>query len=162
MQDEIYADILECPGYQVSNYGNVLKLNKAGVYEPVSIYYLHGRPQFSLSGVTTFVHRMVAKYFVSNPKNRPHVDHIDRNILNNQCTNLRWVTPAENYANRSGNCNGKLDWETANKIRIDYATVTYSMCKLAEKYKCNKSNVHSIVHNLYWRDEDYGLNGRYA
>lgn len=45
------------------------------------------------------VHRMVAFAFVSNPLNKPEIDHIDGNGLNNVVTNLRWCTRTENNMN---------------------------------------------------------------
>ena len=46
------------------------------------------------------VHRIVAEHYIPNPENKPQVDHIDRNRLNNHVSNLRWVTCQENIDNR--------------------------------------------------------------
>lgn len=50
-----------------------------------------------------YVHRIIAKYFVPNPENKPFVDHINRNTHDNRAENLRWVTHKENMNNRKEN-----------------------------------------------------------
>ena len=47
-----------------------------------------------------YAHRLVAEYFLDNPDNLPQVDHIDHNKLNNDVSNLRWVSVKENHQNR--------------------------------------------------------------
>jgi hypothetical protein len=42
------------------------------------------------------MNRLVALMFIDNPDNKPFVNHIDGNKLNNQVDNLEWVTCAEN------------------------------------------------------------------
>lgn len=42
------------------------------------------------------LHRLLAKTFIPNPKNKPQVNHIDGNKLNNNLSNLEWVDQSEN------------------------------------------------------------------
>ena len=76
--------------YEVSNLGRV-KCN-GEIVEP----YMNGK--YLYIG-TFFIHRAVAELFIPNPENKPQVDHINTDRLDNRAENLRWVTHKENCNN---------------------------------------------------------------
>lgn len=43
-----------------------------------------------------YIHRLVASAFCENPKDKPHVNHLDHNRGNNVASNLQWCTVKEN------------------------------------------------------------------
>ena len=54
-------------------------------------------------GVVYRVHREVAMAFVPREADRDDVDHVNRVRIDNQASNLRWSTRAQNQHNRTGN-----------------------------------------------------------
>jgi hypothetical protein len=43
-----------------------------------------------------YIHRLVAKAFIPNPKNLEQVDHINQDRMDSHYTNLQWFTSATN------------------------------------------------------------------
>lgn len=76
-----------------------LKVNTVG-YFCVNLY----KPFSGGKSTCQMVHRLVAEAFIPNPENKPQVNHIDGNKLNNKVENLEWVTASENkyHAVRTG------------------------------------------------------------
>jgi len=83
-------------------------------------------------GTTTKIHRLIAEAFIPNPDNKPMIDHIDQNKLNNSINNLRWATHKENMWNTSVQTNNKLQEKNIYfKVRRKQTT---SGVKLYERY----------------------------
>lgn len=96
--EEIWKELDDLPNYEISNMGrlrnkNTLRILKTRIskfgYEHITITY--GGEQYFRA-----IHRLVAKTFLINPDNKPDVNHIDENKLNNNVNNLEWVTKSEN------------------------------------------------------------------
>lgn len=100
---EIWKDIEEFSGYQVSNHGNVRSYinNRHGVCDRWHML----KPQPNRHGYLTvclgrgnrrLVSRLVAIAFIPNPNNLPLVRHLDDDPLNNHVDNLAWGTQTDN------------------------------------------------------------------
>jgi hypothetical protein len=98
---EEWRVINDFPNYSVSNFGNVMntKTNKKMKLCNKSGYYHIGLTN-NIRRNTFKVHRLVAMSFIENSENKPEVNHKDKNKLNNNVSNLEWVTRTENNKHR--------------------------------------------------------------
>lgn len=105
---EVWKDIQGYEGrYQISNKGRVkglpinekfCKRSEEIVLKPFVCGSGYQEVILSLDGQRKpkLIHRMVAEAFLPNPTEKREVNHKDGNKLNNEYTNLDWVTPSEN------------------------------------------------------------------
>ena len=97
---EEYRDIIGYEGrYQISDYGNVKSLYDDIIMKPFKNYkgYFKIRLRKNKKKKNYRIHRLVGIMFIPNPDNKPEINHIDGNKINNHVTNLEWNTQEENY-----------------------------------------------------------------
>jgi hypothetical protein len=135
MKLEVWKPIKDFPNYEISNFGNVkskerttnvgiknqtTRLRKEFVLKPqktkkgylqVILYNFNGYKHFR-------IHQLVANYFVENKDNKPCVNHIDGNKLNNNYNNLEWCSILENntHSIKNGLVNLELRRENMRKL----------------------------------------------
>lgn len=82
--------------YEVSSLGQVRNIKTNRILQPRNKdgYLIIG---LSTNGKTKkfSVHRLVALTFIENLENKPFVNHIDKNKINNSVSNLKWITENE-------------------------------------------------------------------
>lgn len=103
--------------YQISNYGNIKSLERTFEYigknqfcefktikkhkEMIIKQSINGSGYYQVclrkenKKKNLLVHRLIAEAFIPNPDNKPTINHIDGNTLNNSLNNLEWATMKE-------------------------------------------------------------------
>ena len=91
------------------------RIRKIGTnrFVSTSVNSVHGYVQINLNGRPHLLHRILAKHFIPNPNDLPQVDHIDKDPLNNNIENLRWISNSNNMKNRTVERYGRREYLNA-------------------------------------------------
>ncbi len=90
------------PNYLIYNDGRVFS-KKRGIFlkgGKATTGYQHHTLRNNCIQKTHSVHRLVALHYIPNPDKLPCVDHINRDKLDNNVNNLRWVSSLKNQQNQ--------------------------------------------------------------
>lgn len=147
---------IEDSGYSIDEYGNIYnrkdkkmksQINGKG-YVTIKLFIKKKRFWF-------YIHRLVCKLFVDNPDNKPQVNHIDGDKLNNHYLNLEWVTNQENRDHAVENelhafgekANNKLTQEQVEEIKLS----NDCMKTLSLKYNVHRGTIWKIKKGKRWK-----------
>lgn len=103
-----------------------------------------------------FAHRLVAQKYVPNLLNKPQVNHIDGNKLNNNYLNLEWVTNLENRQHAVKNhlhiCGEKCKNSKLTQKDVDFIRNNSNISNtiLAKKFNVARSTINSIKKFRTW------------
>ena len=134
--------------FEVNTNGEIYKIKKNGSKKMASISYVSRNKKYGMvtyydngKQKRLYVHRLIAEAFIPNIDNKPQVNHIDGNPLNNKVENLEWVTAKENmqHAYKTGLMNEKFTNLRCSKCDC----ITYSDNNICPK--CEKENKDKIV-----------------
>jgi hypothetical protein len=103
------------------------------------------------------IHRLIAIAFIPNPDNKPCVNHLDGNKLNNNIDNLEWCTHSENnkHALKTGlrkpfkhenNPCAKLNMLQVNIIRHCKGDIKSN--ELSKIFNISLSSIHRLHSNI--------------
>jgi len=170
---EEWKDISEFEGYEVSNFGNIRSINRTCVGRPGVTKGKLLKPFINRRGyleVNLFenskstpkiIHRLVAKAFIPNLENKPQVNHIDGNKLNNRVDNLEWMSNSENQKHayslglqptKAGEKNGRatLTNDTVTILKELYNSGK-SVKEVAKVMNISLSKIRQIIYGSSWK-----------
>lgn len=114
-ENEVWVDLDEFPGYQISTHGRVRNYRTGRILKPFPDRYGYLRVSIG-NRDNVYLHRLVAETFYPDHEDGYQVNHIDSDRQNNWILNLEWVSPRENVKWAYDRGNGKYSQRRATEV----------------------------------------------
>jgi len=170
---EEWRNVPDFEGYQVSSLGRVRGIdrlcgNRPGVTKGKILKpfrnkrgYLEVNLYNNSKSTAKIIHRLVAKAFISNDFNKPQVNHIDGNKLNNEVSNLEWMSNSENQLHayslglqpsRAGenNVKAKITDKSVTELKVLYNSGK-TIVDISNIMNINVSIIRNIIYGRTWK-----------
>ena len=142
-------------GYTVHKNGDVInpkghkikpKINEGG----------YSRIRYTLNKKSKDIglHKLLATVYIENPNNYTLIDHIDRDVQNNNLSNLRWASSSLNGYNskkKINNTSGCTGVYTQSKQGIEYYQSSLNYESKTYRKLFNKKDNSAYVKAVKWR-----------
>lgn len=170
---EVWKLIPNCSNYYISNLGRAYIINSKypdGHIKEGNEFCIDKDGYYRLNykltnGKFCFepVHRLVAKIFIpNNDINKIQVNHIDSNRLNNNVSNLEWVTPKENvyHSYQYGQRKKCLEVPRQSKLtpyqisQIPFLRQYYSLKKVSDLFNISYTSMKNLTIKLKRLSQD--------
>lgn len=165
LADEKWETIKDFPNYMISSESRVMNKKTLKI---ISTHYnkrfKHGAIRLWHNGETRILklYRLKAIAFIRNPDNKPQVNHIDGNRMNEDLSNMEWTTASENmkHSFKVGLCNGhykrgfehqlcKIRPDDVEMIRRFRKNKLLSIYKLAKVFDVHPGTISRIAVGRY-------------
>lgn len=150
---EEWRAVARDPRYEVSNLGRVRRGDR--VLKFGGSRYRH----IGIGKVSAYVHHLVAEAFIGPRPEGHEVAHRDGDHWHNHVSNLAYLTPQENGADKvrhrtasNGALARKLTWESVTQIRERFAGGE-SKSSLAREFGVSHVAIIRICRNETWRPD---------
>ena len=153
--NEVWVVIPSHPNYEASNTGFIRNKKRKRILKSKSI----DNRQYQVVSIITNgkkytkkVARLIWEAFNGHPCGLT-IDHIDRNPMNDNITNLRCISNAENQKNKIF-CNNKNKYNLTDEIRAEiitkYKNGEASSWKLAFEYNIPLNYITTVIRRGSW------------
>lgn len=139
---EEFKKIENYNNYSVSNLGNIRNDKTGRILKTYTKPSGYVQVQLGRKTVPQYVHRLVAIAFISNPDNKPQVNHKNGVKYDNRVENLEWVTASENDLAYGYNSRIENRKKKVIATNLDGTVLIFnSRNETADYFKCDKSRI---------------------